>query len=441
MVTGTADLSANDTVTVFVNALLTPGQAFDDILTAGTLTSGTSLTATDDSVLWKFTALPDGNTVDLVTARDAFLANLASDYAADAGRVLDELLDSGQFSEEIRTILLQIAALDTAAEVTNAVDQLVTVLVGQGAFAATQAVNHISDIVSNQIDGQRGLSAGDPMFTDGHWWIKPFGGFGDHDVRGGVPGFNLHSYGIAAGIDVKPNDNLLVGGAFAWSEAEIDADTIGKNELDIQSYQFVLYGSYDLDARNYIDAHAIVGWNDNESRRDVTIGAFTSTARADYDSVFTRIYAGLGRKYAVSDQLTLSPLLNIRYTYIDEDGYTESGAPIALTVASNDEDSLIFGLDGVARYTFGPKSTYSMTAQAGVGYDAIMDRTLVSSTFVGGGSTFATRGAEPDEFVYHASFSLNSDTTENVSVNIQYAFEGQQDFDVHGFSATLRIRF
>ena len=441
MVTGTADLSANDAVTVFVNALLVPGQEFDDILTAGTLTSGTSLTTTDDSVLWKFTALPDGNTVDLVAARDAFLANLASPYATEVGQALDALLDSGQFSAEMRTLLSQIAALDTAAEVTNAVDQLVSVLVGQGAFAAAQAVNQISAIVGSQIDGQRGLSAGDPMFREGHWWIKPFGGFGDHDVRKGVPGFDLFSYGIAAGADVKPNDNLFVGAAFAWSEAEIEADTISQNELDIQTYQLALYGSYDLDARNYIDAHAIVGWNDNESRRDVTIGAFKSTASADYDSFFTRIYAGLGRKYAVNDQFTVSPVINIRYTYIDEDGYTETGAPIALAVGSNDTDSLVLGLDGVGHYTFGPGNAYSITARAGVGYDAITDRTLVSSNFVAGGGTFATRDAEPDEFVYHASFGLNSAAGTTTSVSIEYEFEGRQDFDVHGFSATVRWRF
>ena len=439
MVTGTADLSANDAVTVFVNALLTPGQVFDDILTAGTLMFGSD--ATDDSVLWKFSALKDGNTIDLVTERDALLSNLASPYAAEVGQVLDELLDSGQFSAEIRTILLQIAALNTAAEVTNAVDQLVSVLVGQGAFAAAQAVNQISDIVGNQIAAQNGLSAGDPMFREGHWWIKPFGGFGDHDVRNGVPGFDLQSYGIAVGADVKPNDNLLVGAAFAWSEAEIEADTISRNELDIQTFQIALYGSYNLDARNYIDAHAIVGWNDNESRRDVTIGTFTSTASADYDSFFTRIYAGLGRKYAVNDQFTVSPVISIRCTYIDEDGYTETGAPIALAVGSNDEDSLVLGLDGVGRYTFGAGNAYSITARAGVGYDAIMDRSLVSSTFVGGGSTFATRGAEPDEFVYHASFGLHSDPGAQTSVSIEYDFEGRQDFDVHGFSATVRWLF
>ena len=72
------------------------------------------------------------------------------------------------------------------------------------------------------------------------------------------------------------------------------------NELDIQSYQLVLYGDYDLTPTDFVEGYAIVGFNDNETRRDMRVGSFRATARGDFDSIFTRIYTGLGRTYQQS---------------------------------------------------------------------------------------------------------------------------------------------
>ena len=96
-----------------------------------------------------------------------------------------------------------------------------------------------------------------------------------------------------------------------------------------------------------------------------------------------------------------------------------------LTVNSNTEDSLIFGLDGTGTYTFGREGNYALSLAGGVGYDIMTDSPLVASTLAGGGAAFGTRGAEPDEFVYRAGVGLTATPTERAAVEFRYEFDGR----------------
>ena len=155
-----------------------------------------------------------------------------------------------------------------------------------------------------------------------------------------------------------------------------------------------------------------------------------------------RVYTGVGRDYKQSDRFTLTPVATLRYTYIDQDGYTEDGAgALNLIVGDNDEDSLILGLDAVGTYRLDAEGTYSMSMRAGVGYDVLTDRALISSTFAGGGGAFATNDAEPDEFVYRAGFGLKATPKDLMSVRLDYEFEGRSDYQAHGGSINFRWQF
>ena len=281
-----------------------------------------------------------------------------------------------------------------------------------------------------------------PQHDAGQLWLKPFGGYADSSRRNGVPGFDADTFGIALGGDIQVSDRLMVGAGLAWSDTEIDGKTLNRNDLDVEGYQLVVYGNYELNATDFIEGYALVGLNDNETRRDMTIGAINSVARGDYESVFTQVYTGMGSRYRISDAFTFTPVLSARYTYIDDEGYIERGAgALNLTVNSNTEDSLIVGLDGTGTYTFGREGHYALSLAGGGGYDVMTDRPLVTSTLAGGGAAFGTRGAEPDEFVYRGSVGLTAAPTERVSVEFKYAFDGRSDYQSHGGLAALRWQF
>ena len=83
--------------------------------------------------------------------------------------------------------------------------------------------------------------------------------------------------------------------------------TLNRNERDVEGYKAVLYGNYALNATDFVEGYALVGRNDNETRRDMTVGALNSVARGDHESVFTQIYTGMGSRYRISDAFAFTP--------------------------------------------------------------------------------------------------------------------------------------
>ena len=444
-VSGTADLTASGGIHVAVEGLVKNDDVIENILSADTLTTG-ALTTTDDSLFYNFNAVKDGNTIDLETSRDVLVVDAvaAADlpYANGVATAIDAILNNGGASAGIDEVLIALGNLGSADDVAQAVAQLVPTMAGQGNQQAQQLANMFSNVVGNRIGGNRGLSAGDSLYEERHAWIKPFGGYAEGDERSGVPGFEVDTFGIAVGGDIQHNDKLMLGAGFAWSDSKVDGKTINTNKLDVESFQLVLYGNYDLNATDFVESYAIVGFNDNESRRDVAFGGLRSTALAKYDSIFARIYTGVGRGYRTSEQFMFTPMATLRYTHIDQDSYTESGAGVLnLNVSGNDEDSLILGMDGVGTYTFGEGGIYAMSVRAGIGYDVLTDQSLVSSNFTGGGGVFTTTGSEPDEFVYRAGFGMKASPKDKISVRFDYEFEGRSDYQSHGGSMNLRWQF
>ena len=289
-VTGTADLSASNQVHVDVLGLLEVDAPIDDILTAATLTAG-PLTTSDNSLFYTLTASVDGNTIDLSVDRDLLIIDAVEQadlpYARGIANALDQLLTNGGTGQGIDGIMVALGNLPGAEEVAEAVAQMVPVGAGEATSVAQNAANQFSNVVGNRITGQRGLSAGDGgMYEEGHMWVKPFGGFAEQDRRSGVPGYDSNTVGIGFGGDVT-NGRLLLGAGFAWSDTEVDSNTISRNELDVESYQLVFYGNYDLDETSFVEGYAMVGWNENDSLRDINFGTFSATAKGDFDSIFT----------------------------------------------------------------------------------------------------------------------------------------------------------
>ena len=491
-VTGTADLTASGLVTANLPSLLVDGTVINNVLTAGTLTAGTLTATASGNLFYSVSAVRDGNTIDLVVARDLLLTDAVNarlsckpsrgeagaptspcePYASGVARTLDRLIDAGEGSG-LDTVLREFAGLANADAVADAAAQMVPALTGQATLATKQSIRAFHTVIDGRLQGSRqgtlslfnqpalaSMTGGavvfhplmmaalplepaePPQHDAGQLWLKPFGGYADSSRRNGVPGFDADTFGIALGGDIRVSDRLMVGAGLAWSDTEIDGKTLNRNDLDVEGYQLVVYGNYELNATDFIEGYALAGLNDNETRRDMTIGAINSVARGDYESVFTQVYTGMGSRYRISDAFTFTPVLSARYTYIDDEGYIERGAgALNLTVNSNTEDSLIVGLDGTGTYTFGREGTYALSLAGGVGYDVMTDRPLVTSTLAGGGAAFGTRGAEPDEFVYRGRVGLTAAPTERVSVEFKYAFDGRSDYQSHGGLAALRWRF
>jgi uncharacterized protein with beta-barrel porin domain len=455
-VTGAVDLSANNTLAlkVSVDQTLAVDQTLNDVISAGALTAGV-MTIEDDSTFWDFEATVDGNTLDIVTVTGETVVDIVSGepeaeaeaeaytpivYALGIATALDELIALGSNNTDINNLIIALDDLETPEQIANAVAQLVPVLVGQGSLAAQQIVGQIGSVVSQRMSSGRvkgGVSSGDPMMTDAHVWAKVLGTKAEQGEIDGTPGYDADSYSFTLGFDGDINDDTLVGLAFTYSEADIEGDTIANNQMDIEGYQLTGYASYTLDESAFVDVLVTVGSNSNEISRQVNIGVINLAGKADYDSWFTRVYSAIGRDYQVNEQLTITPMLSLSYTYIDEDSYTEKGlGDVGLDVEGRDEESAVAGLDILGVYDVDDQNR--ITAHVGMGYEMLSDSTIISSSFIGGGSVFKTEGPDrdPENYRFGVGYELNA--SDSLELRVNYDYEAAEKYDNQILSATAR---
>ena len=361
------------------------GDTLADVITAGTLSAST-FTVGDNVLSLSFSAVIDGNTVDLTAANTGLTtilaATLAAGYGGGAGAatVLDTLLANDPFGE----FAFGFGSLSTEQEIANGVESVVPVLSGGLAQASHVIGSAFTDVVGGRQDAQNGISSGDEYFVDGNMWLKPFGGWTEQDDRDGVSGYDIDSYGIAFGMDgVIPSSSWSIGAAFAYINSDVDSDmdiTFGSQDVDVDTFLGKIYASYKLDDVTAINLQGGVGKSDYDSKRVDLTGA---VARADYDSTHYLARAEVVRSYKINAKTSVSPYIHVDYINVDVDDYVETGGGSSnLTVDDDSNDSVIFGVGVKSAYDASDKLL--LTGKVGVGYDFAADSSSLTSSFAGG---------------------------------------------------------
>ena len=434
---GTATFAAGTTIDVDVatfNTLIAGNQLLD-VITAGTLTA-TTFNVTDNSALLNFTALVDGNTIDL-SATDGQSISATSTFAnmpiaSGAARVLDS--SPSGLADTIAALNL----LSTDKEVADAVETLLPGISGGMSQLTVTAVNAVTGIVSSRQDITRGLAAGDNFMSNKHAWIKPFGNWTDQDDRQGVTGYNIDSYGTALGIDGDITTNWNVGFALAYINSDVDSNlAAGKHRVDIESYLAKFYARHMIDANTALNLQVGLGMSNYDSHRRLFTG---DVASADYDSWNVQAKAQLERSFKLSDKTNAMPYVFADYNYVDVESYAESGAGANnLNVDSDSADSLVIGLGSKLNHTV--SDALVLSANADLGYDTMTDRTNVTASFAGGGATFTTQGITPSKLVYNLGVGAKFSQSEMTEIIVGYELNGRSDYTDQTVSANFRFMF
>mgnify|MGYP000299999025 CR=1 FL=1 len=126
-----------------------------------------------------------------------------------------------------------INALGSAQEVSDAVAQVVPVVVGQSIQVGNMAMDDLGAVVS----GRSGIASGDGYLNQGAVWAKPFASTTDQDTRDNVDGFEIDSVGIAFGIDGEYAPNFDLGYAVAYSNSDVKGKGIlNSHSVDTDTY-------------------------------------------------------------------------------------------------------------------------------------------------------------------------------------------------------------
>ena len=408
-VTGAADLSQSGNIDVQIaqNASLHAGDVLANVINGAAFSQPTSgFNVTDNSVIWKLIAgLNNTNTgVNLTLAIDPAAYTVCQGlYCQGAADTIIGQVAAGN------PLFSPYGALSTASALQTAASQATPELTNENIQIIQLITRAVVDIVP-MWSSLRGRSSGDAMlYQPGKIWVKPYGASMTQNERTTVNGFNAAAYGAVVGKDIELSNHWLFGGAFAAGGDNIQ----GKSVLSGQSirsnaYQGMLYGSKKLPKQFYVAGQGLVGYENNNTSRAIPL--YASTAKGSYNSWFTNLRAEAGWSTdAFSPNLVFTPEIDASYLFINQGHYQESGSPMDLSVAANNNASLVLGAYGNGAYhltTLKDQHDLTLTAYAGVAGDVINSQPQVTSTFVAAGSSFSTFGVQFNGAVFRGGVGL-----------------------------------
>lgn len=443
-VSQTANLAGKAYVNVSAVNTLANGQTLASVISATTL-NGNFASVGDNSLAYNFVPQTIGQQIDL-TVQATGMTTLVNAVASSAPQnlgaasVLDGLLVNGTSNPAMQTVLDMISASATATEATDTVTQTLPLLTGGSSVAASAALTGINRVVQARIESNRGLSSGDSFYSDKKFWMKPFGSWADQDDRKGVSGFSARTGGLAFGADATISDQARLGVAFAYAKSSVDGNSsVAPNSAKVDIYQLVGYGSYALDQNTEINFQAGIGQNKNNGRRNILFAG--TAAKADYNSLTATLGAGIGRTYRLNDQSSFTPSVRADYSWIKDQGYTETGAgALNLNVNGRTTDELILAIDGKLTHTL--KSGMTVTANLGLGFDALNQQASITATFAGApGAAFTTKGLDPSPWVLRGGIGVTSTMQSGMEVLARYDLDHRSDFLNQTASVKLRWAF
>lgn len=416
------------------------------VLGTGGAASTTAATITDNSFLYDADLTANGNNLELAVTRASMESASGTSNGQSVGTVLDGLV--GTTNTELALVEDQIAQAGTQGEL-DEVLEATTPTVDAGAVVASLTVGEqtvgltetrLASLRSG--DEMTGMAAGN-MGRGLRAWAQGFGQTADQDRRDGVDGYNSDTYGAAFGLDTENiSDSAVLGVALSYANTDVDSDNANNTQTDVDSYGITLYGDYDLGDQAFLSGQAGYAHNTIDHTRYDVGGVSGLNANADYDSDQFNVKAKVGRGYATSGGMTLTPSASVAYTHVSVDDYTETGAGGANLRVDNDSLNILdlgVGVDASWMHQNADGSYVKPVLKAGYRYDVIGDKVETTSNFTGGGAAFKTEGFDPARSKFNVGAGLTYYTTTNWELSANYDFEIKADYDAH--SGILRAGY
>ncbi|MGZ0783151.1 autotransporter domain-containing protein [Pseudomonas saponiphila] len=449
-VDGVASLPSNARIDVDVTD---PGYRFNSkslqgILSAGTLVSDGTFAVTDNSLLFNFGAIKNGNAVDLTLAAaggsdgspgglvEQSVRNLGNSPALGAARVLDQTFSANPTGELARHFV----GLSSERDVSNAVSQTLPTAAGNARNATSSTLAGINRVIQARQESNSGLSSGDAVQAENNLWIKTFGSWAEQDARGGVSGYDANTQGLAIGADAATSEYARLGLAFAYARTDLSNDSrIAPQNVKIDTYQLIGYGSYALAPETELNYQLDGGQNRSRSNRHMPFA--DATAKGNHDGYNLHAGVGIGHNLRLSEQLTFVPSARADYTWIGSDAYQEKGAAaLNLKVDRNTSEELLLSLDGKLNYALSQTTVASVNL--GAGYDVLDDGGAITSAYAGApGATFHTRGLDLEPWLARGGLGLTHTLDNGSELGLRYDAELRSGFTHQGASIKARWAF
>lgn len=447
---GAADLTGSQIVfNVDPTAGALPAGAVTFVNSTGGATLPAGANITDTSLLYNFTTVDAGNNLTVAAARVAGgavgLSNSENNAAVAA--VFDA--NTGSTNPGIVAAQGRLAAATTSAQFNDVLESAAPTVDTSASDAAATVATQTQNLTVARLAALRnakntGVASGDGM-SEGRVWLQPFASTVDQDKRDGIDGYTADTYGVALGADTDALfNNTVVGVAVTYGNTNADSDNANSTESDVDSYQIQVYADHDLGNRAFVEGSLGYGRNNIDRTRHNVGGVPGTNADADFSSNQYIAAASIGQTFAPSSShpaLELTPRAGVRYTHLDTDSFTETGAGgLNLAVDTQDKDALEFSVGTEVAYNIATQNgTLTPAAHVGYTYDAIGDDIQTSSTFTGGGAAFNTDGADPAQSTFNVGAGLTYYSNANFDLSVNYDAQIKEDYVGHaGYLKAVR---
>lgn len=471
-VDGTATLPSNAKIDVNVTTsnYSFSTQRLQNVLSAGELSSDGTFAVTDNSTLFDFGAIKEGNNVSLTLAAagvpekpgkpdtptpeqpqkptpekpepaapglvEEIVTDLGNSPAVGAAQVLDQVIRSSPSGE----LASHFVGLTSEQQVSDAVTATLPTAASNTSSATSSTLAGINRVIQARQAGNSGLSSGDAPQTEDNLWLKAFGSQAEQDQRSGISGYDADTQGLAIGADAAISETTRLGMAFAYARTNLDNDSrVAPQSAKIDTFLLIGYGSYALAEDTELNFQLDVGQNRSKGKRHMPFANLTATS--DYDSYSAHAGVGIGHSLRLSEQLTFVPSARVDYTWIESEDYQEKGAEaLNLNVQGSDSEELLFSVDGKLDYAFSEATVLS--ANLGAGYDVINEQSSITSLYAGApGAAFKTPGMEMEPWLARMGLGLTHTLDNGTEVSLRYDAEARSGFTNQGASLKARWAF
>lgn len=344
-------------------------------------------------------------------------------------------------------------AISSVSEANRVGEQLLPHQNISAASAASSATSDMINVIGNRITtvdavsiaqsshGESGISAGDDV-TQQALWSQVFGGRTRQDMTDDISGYRADYTGVVIGYDHAISDNWLLGGAISYSYASVDGtDNVKGSGSNVKSYGLTAYAGY-VAPTWYSNLYAAVLEQRYNTQRQVSFTGYNGTADGDFDGQQYALKVEFGYPIALSRTVALTPVANASYSYLYQNGYTESGGNgAALKVDSAHTDSIKSGLGAKLEITlptrWGDVVPY---AQALWSHEYNNDKMAVSAAYAGAidETSFISRGSSPEKDAADISVGATLRGFGNTSLTAFYDLGVSPNYTNQ--SVSLRIR-
>lgn len=437
--TNDVDLSQSGKINVNVvnGAGIRAGDAFNNVISSGgTLATPTDgFDVTDNSRLLTFTATSDSSSVSLTATYDPNASVSQSNSAMGnrggrgAAAKLDQMIALNP-SGDWQNVIGALNTLSSDQAIADAVNQTVPNLSGA---TNTALIENISTAMRIAQDQQKSNSA------DRNLWIKTFGSFGNQGNKDGVIGYDSKAYGIITGADKDIDDKTRLGVGVSYFNSKLISNN-DNNQVNVDSFLGVIYGSYNLDDKTEANAQIAAGYNRNHSNRNINFGGLNRIANSNYDGWNFHAGTGLSHLVKLDNNNTITPQARLDYFSVTNESYEESGAgALNLHVNSQTQSQLIPALEAKANHNF--TSKLSLTLNAGLGYDILNERDTVSATFANTSGAFITSGLRPSPWVVRSGAGLSWKQSADIDLTALYDRKDRGNYDDQTVSFKFHMLF